>query len=86
MNWPFFSRSKDMSKTECKPCNARVIEKRAQLSATCESEITTETQICCEKIRERAYYKWKAMAQIFGWKQKPNCGLKPKFKNKIKGI
>lgn len=47
-----------MSKTECKPCNARVTEKRAQLSATCESEITTETQICCEKIRERAYYKW----------------------------
>jgi len=35
---------------------------KSQLSATCEAagETTTEcpSQVCCEKVRERAYYKW----------------------------
>jgi hypothetical protein len=36
---------------------------KSQLSATCETgETTTEgqcpAQVCCEKVRERAYYKW----------------------------
>lgn len=49
-----------MSKTEC--CNARQTTEcnstlqKAQLSATCGGETTTK--ICCDKIRERAYYKW----------------------------
>lgn len=35
---------------------------KSQLSATCETGETTneecQAQVCCEKIRERAYYKW----------------------------
>lgn len=44
-------------------CRNQPAKNKSQLSATCETgETTTEgectAQVCCEKVRERAYYKW----------------------------